>query len=170
MAEIARRLTPPSMAEPGVKLFLTYRSPTNPSLFFIFELYVNEAALTDRSVSRIIKARVRAHATASGKARPRPRRSQRKCPVTLCALAMPRLRRLEHGVSPDAAVRKWQDWLTPLWCDCAGGCHLNRKTDDLVRAAGFNLTELSIRAVSGPWHTCTKDKRPPEGATRRAGW
>jgi (4S)-4-hydroxy-5-phosphonooxypentane-2,3-dione isomerase len=44
VAEIARRLTPPSMAEPGVKLFLPYRSPTNPSLFFIFELYVNEAA------------------------------------------------------------------------------------------------------------------------------
>jgi quinol monooxygenase YgiN len=44
VAEIARRLTPPSMAEPGVKLFLPYRCPTNPSLFFIFELYVNEAA------------------------------------------------------------------------------------------------------------------------------
>jgi quinol monooxygenase YgiN len=44
LAEILRVLTPPTMAEPGVKLFLPYRSPTNPSLFFIFELYVNEAA------------------------------------------------------------------------------------------------------------------------------
>lgn len=44
VAEIQRRLTPPSMAEPGMKLFLPYRSPTNPSLFFIFELYVDEAA------------------------------------------------------------------------------------------------------------------------------
>ena len=44
VAEIARRLTRPSMAEPGVKLFLPYRSPTNPALFFIFELYVDEAA------------------------------------------------------------------------------------------------------------------------------
>jgi quinol monooxygenase YgiN len=44
VAEIARRLTPPSMAEAGVKLFLPYRSPTNPALFFIFELYVDEAA------------------------------------------------------------------------------------------------------------------------------
>jgi quinol monooxygenase YgiN len=32
------------MAEPGVKLFLPYRSPGNPLLFFIFELYVDEAA------------------------------------------------------------------------------------------------------------------------------
>jgi quinol monooxygenase YgiN len=44
LAEILRVLTPPTMAEPGVKLFLPYRSPTNPLLFFIFELYVNEAA------------------------------------------------------------------------------------------------------------------------------
>lgn len=44
LAEILRVLTPPTMAEPGVKLFLPYRSPTNRCLFFIFELYVNEAA------------------------------------------------------------------------------------------------------------------------------
>ena len=43
VAEVLRALMPPTMAEPGVKLFLPYRSPTNPSLFFIFELYVNEA-------------------------------------------------------------------------------------------------------------------------------
>lgn len=44
LAEILRVMTPPTMAEPGVKLFLPYRSPTNPLLFFVFELYVNEAA------------------------------------------------------------------------------------------------------------------------------
>jgi quinol monooxygenase YgiN len=43
IAAIAQDLVAPTMAEPGVKLFLPYRSPTNPSLFFIFELYVNEA-------------------------------------------------------------------------------------------------------------------------------
>jgi quinol monooxygenase YgiN len=31
-----------TLAEPGVKLFLPYRSPKNPRAFFIFELYVNE--------------------------------------------------------------------------------------------------------------------------------
>jgi quinol monooxygenase YgiN len=41
---ILEKLVPPTMAEPGVKLFLPYQSPTSPTLFFIFELYVNEAA------------------------------------------------------------------------------------------------------------------------------
>jgi quinol monooxygenase YgiN len=44
LVDILRVMTPPTMAEPGVKLFLSYRSPTNPLLFFVFELYVNEAA------------------------------------------------------------------------------------------------------------------------------
>src|SRR5262249_7461902 len=44
LAEILRVMIAPTMAEPGVKLFLPYRSPTNRSLFFVFELYVNEAA------------------------------------------------------------------------------------------------------------------------------
>ena len=43
VADILRVMTPPTMAEPLVKLFLSYRSPTNRSLFFIFELYANEA-------------------------------------------------------------------------------------------------------------------------------
>ena len=37
----------PTMAEPGVKLFLPYRSPTNPRAFFIFELYLNEQGWAD---------------------------------------------------------------------------------------------------------------------------
>ena len=41
--EIQRWLTPLSMAEPGVKLFLPDQSLTNPALFFVFELYVDEA-------------------------------------------------------------------------------------------------------------------------------
>src|ERR1700737_3816076 len=43
LAEILRVMTAPTMAEPGVKLFLPYRSPTNKQLFFVFELYVDEA-------------------------------------------------------------------------------------------------------------------------------
>ena len=31
-------LVAPTLAEPGVKLFIPYRSPTNPLLFFLFEL------------------------------------------------------------------------------------------------------------------------------------
>jgi quinol monooxygenase YgiN len=43
LAAILEGLVAPTMAEPGVKLFLPYRSPSNPLLFFIFELYVDEA-------------------------------------------------------------------------------------------------------------------------------
>ena len=43
VVEIQRWLTPLSQAEPGVKLFLPYQSPDNPALFFVFELYVDEA-------------------------------------------------------------------------------------------------------------------------------
>jgi quinol monooxygenase YgiN len=32
-------LIAPTMAEPGIKLFLPYRSPTDPKAFFVFELY-----------------------------------------------------------------------------------------------------------------------------------
>jgi SAM-dependent methyltransferase len=60
------------------------------------------------------------------------------------------LRFVEHGLSPDPGVRRWQDWLTPLWRHCAGGCHLNRKTDDLIRGAGFYLMNVSTGYSSGP--------------------
>ena len=57
---------------------------------------------------------------------------------------------VEHGLSPDAGVRKWQNLLTPLWRPLAGGCHLNRKIDDLVRAAGFTITDLQLEYGPGP--------------------
>jgi quinol monooxygenase YgiN len=43
VAGALQALIAPTMAEPGVKLFLPYRSPTDPAAFFIFELYQNEA-------------------------------------------------------------------------------------------------------------------------------
>jgi len=43
VAAILSDLIAPTLAEPGVKLFIPYRSPTNSLLLFIFELYVNEA-------------------------------------------------------------------------------------------------------------------------------
>ena len=60
------------------------------------------------------------------------------------------LRFVEHGRSPDASVAWWQDRLTPLWMRCSGGCDLNRKTDDLVRSAGFRLTALETGYARGP--------------------
>jgi quinol monooxygenase YgiN len=43
VAKILQGLVAPSMAEPGMKLFLPYRSPKDPNLFFVFELYREEA-------------------------------------------------------------------------------------------------------------------------------
>jgi len=57
---------------------------------------------------------------------------------------------IEHGLSTDARVGKWQNRLTPLWRRFTGGCHLNRKMDDLVRAAGFTIGELRMEYVPGP--------------------
>ena len=42
VAQGLKAMVGPSMAEPGMKLFLPYRSPANRRAFFIFELYVNE--------------------------------------------------------------------------------------------------------------------------------
>ena len=57
--EIQRWLTPLSMAEPGVKLFLPYQSPTNPALFFIFELYVDEAGWKAHEATDHFKAAIK---------------------------------------------------------------------------------------------------------------
>jgi ubiquinone/menaquinone biosynthesis C-methylase UbiE len=49
----------------------------------------------------------------------------------------------EHGRAPDPDVMRWQDRITPVWKLIGGGCHLNRKMDDLIQAAGFRLERLS---------------------------
>lgn len=57
---------------------------------------------------------------------------------------------VEHGLSPEPGVARWQHRLTPLWRRLAGGCHLDRKIDDLVRAAGFDLPQLKTEYSQGP--------------------
>jgi ubiquinone/menaquinone biosynthesis C-methylase UbiE len=57
---------------------------------------------------------------------------------------------VEHGLSPGPTVREWQHRLTPLWRRFAGGCHLDRKIDDLIRDAGFELAELRTEYAPGP--------------------
>jgi ubiquinone/menaquinone biosynthesis C-methylase UbiE len=61
-----------------------------------------------------------------------------------------RLLFVEHGLSSDAGVARWQHRLTPLWRRLAGGCHLDRPIDDLVRTAGFDLRQLVTGYSSGP--------------------
>jgi ubiquinone/menaquinone biosynthesis C-methylase UbiE len=57
---------------------------------------------------------------------------------------------IEHGRAPDSGVAAWQDRLTPLWTHLTGGCHLNRKIDELFMGAGFTIDELRTTYLPGP--------------------
>jgi ubiquinone/menaquinone biosynthesis C-methylase UbiE len=57
---------------------------------------------------------------------------------------------LEHGRAPDPGVRVWQNRLTPFWKRIGGGCHLNRKIDELITEAGFQISELTTGYLPGP--------------------
>lgn len=61
-----------------------------------------------------------------------------------------RLLFVEHGLAPDAGVRKWQDRLTPAWRCLSGGCHLNRPIRSLIEAAGFRVEGLECGYMPGP--------------------
>jgi ubiquinone/menaquinone biosynthesis C-methylase UbiE len=75
------------------------------------------------------------------------------CSIPDVAVAVREMRRVlrpegellfvEHGQAPDPAVVRWQDRLTPVWKRIGGGCHLNRKIDDLIKAGGFRIERLS---------------------------
>lgn len=52
---------------------------------------------------------------------------------------------LEHGRAPDAAVRKWQSRIEPLWKRMAGNCHLTRPIADSYDAAGFKTERMGSR-------------------------
>ncbi len=57
---------------------------------------------------------------------------------------------LEHGHAPDPGVAAWQDRITPVWRRFSGGCHLNRRIDELLARAGFEVVELEAAYVPGP--------------------
>ncbi|MEJ2513786.1 MAG: methyltransferase domain-containing protein [Gammaproteobacteria bacterium] len=63
----------------------------------------------------------------------------------------------EHGVAPDASVRRWQERLNPAWRALAGGCNLTRDVPALLAAAGFDVTELAADYLPGwrpaSWNT-----------------
>ena len=48
----------------------------------------------------------------------------------------------EHGRAPDAAVRRWQHRLNPLWNRIGGGCSLDRDIPALIEGAGFRIDSL----------------------------
>ncbi len=57
---------------------------------------------------------------------------------------------LEHGLSPDPAVAKWQHRLTPIQRRVSGGCHFDRPIDQLIATSGFEITALRNHYLRGP--------------------
>jgi ubiquinone/menaquinone biosynthesis C-methylase UbiE len=82
------------------------------------------------------------------------------CSVPAAGIALQEVRRVlkpgghllfvEHGLSPDAGVRGWQNRLTPIWKRIGGGCHLNRAIRPLIENAGFRLDRIETGYAKGP--------------------
>ncbi len=87
------------------------------------------------------------------------------CTFTLCtvpdpARALTEVRRvlrpggtvhfLEHGLSPDPGVARWQHRLDPLQRRLADGCHLTRDPTTLLVDAGFEVRRSEQQYVQGP--------------------
>ncbi|MDD5165229.1 MAG: methyltransferase domain-containing protein [Candidatus Pacebacteria bacterium] len=49
---------------------------------------------------------------------------------------------IEHGKSPKTFIWRIQNLLTPISKCIAGGCHLNRDIEHLIRDAGFKIQNL----------------------------
>ena len=87
------------------------------------------------------------------------------CTWTLCTIPNPyravaEMRRVlkrggelffvEHGRADDPGIVKWQARIEPFWKLVAGGCHLTRRADEMLKDAGFEIVEKSTGYVPGP--------------------
>ena len=55
----------------------------------------------------------------------------------------------EHGLAPDASVRRWQNRLNPVWRKIGGGCNLNRPIPELIQGAGFDIRSMETMYIPG---------------------
>src|SRR5581483_6022003 len=56
---------------------------------------------------------------------------------------------LEHGLSDDARIARWQQRLNPIQKVIACGCHLNRPIDELITRAGLTIDRLTRDLMPG---------------------
>jgi len=74
---------------------------------------------------------------------------------------------IDHVRSEQPLIGALLDALTPTWKVLAGGCHLNRRTEDMLRSAGFTIHRRRA-ALTGILRMLVAEP-PPEnlGETRR---
>lgn len=60
----------------------------------------------------------------------------------------------EHGIAPDASVRRWQNRLNPVWKIFSGGCNLNRQVPQIIENAGFTIAKMDTMYLPG-WKPAT---------------
>jgi len=56
---------------------------------------------------------------------------------------------LEHGLSPEEDVARWQHRLNPIWRALAVGCNLTRPVADLLTRAGFSIDDMEEFYLGG---------------------
>jgi ubiquinone/menaquinone biosynthesis C-methylase UbiE len=81
------------------------------------------------------------------------------CTIPDVAAAMREVRRvlkpggsflfLEHGISDEPAVAKWQRRLDPIQQALSRGCHLTRRIDSLVTDGGLDIVRLDRFLIAG---------------------
>jgi SAM-dependent methyltransferase len=55
----------------------------------------------------------------------------------------------EHGIAPDAPVRKWQNRLNRVWGTFTGGCNINRDIPAILDGGGFEVDSLEEMYLPG---------------------
>ena len=56
---------------------------------------------------------------------------------------------MEHVISDNPSVLRWQKLLEPTWSLCAGDCRLTRDTKNAIESAGFQLETLTEAPMHG---------------------
>jgi len=60
----------------------------------------------------------------------------------------------EHGLAPDARIRKWQNRLNRPWKALSGGCNLNRDIPGILQTSNFKLQSIETMYLPG-WKPAT---------------
>jgi hypothetical protein len=60
---------------------------------------------------------------------------------------------LEHGLAPDASVRRWQELTEPFFRWAFDGCHVTRNIPSLIKQGGFQIEKLDTGYLA-PFPKC----------------